>query len=67
MLPVPLLALGAWIYSTKGRDRYRNGEGTNTEVLDAEALRALTASNFDSARYDLRLAELALARAVGAL
>jgi ABC-type multidrug transport system fused ATPase/permease subunit len=23
-LPVPVLALGAWIYSTKGRDRYRN-------------------------------------------
>lgn len=23
-LPVPILALGAWIYSTKGRDRYRN-------------------------------------------
>lgn len=23
-LPVPLLAMGAWIYSTKGRDRYRN-------------------------------------------
>lgn len=23
-LPVPFLALGAWIYSTKGRDRYRN-------------------------------------------
>lgn len=23
-LPVPLLAIGAWIYSTKGRDRYRN-------------------------------------------
>ncbi|HEX5791410.1 MAG TPA: ABC transporter ATP-binding protein, partial [Luteolibacter sp.] len=23
-LPVPLLALGAWIYSTKGRDRYSN-------------------------------------------
>lgn len=49
------------------RDRYRNGEGTNTEVLDAEALRALSAGNFDSARYDLRLAELVLARAVGAL
>jgi outer membrane protein TolC len=49
------------------RDRYRNGEGTNTEVLDAEALRALSASNFDSARYDVRLAELTLARAVGAL
>jgi ATP-binding cassette subfamily B protein len=23
-IPVPLLAVGAWIYSTKGRDRYRN-------------------------------------------
>lgn len=23
-IPVPVLALGAWIYSTKGRDRYRN-------------------------------------------
>ena len=23
-LPVPLLAVGAWIYSTRGRDRYRN-------------------------------------------
>ncbi len=23
-LPVPFLAIGAWIYSTKGRDRYRN-------------------------------------------
>ena len=49
------------------RDRYRNGEGTNTEVLDAEALRALSTSNFDSASYDVRLAELQLARAVGAL
>jgi outer membrane protein TolC len=49
------------------RDRYRNGEGTNTEVLDAEALRAQSASNFDTAGYDLRLAELTLARAVGAL
>jgi outer membrane protein TolC len=49
------------------RDRYRNGEGTNTEVLDAEALRVQSASNLDTARYDLRLAELVLARAVGAL
>jgi ATP-binding cassette, subfamily B, bacterial len=23
-LPVPFLAIGAWIYSTRGRDRYRN-------------------------------------------
>jgi outer membrane protein TolC len=49
------------------RDRYRNGEGTNTEVLDAEALRAQSAGNFDTARYDLRLAELALARSLGTL
>jgi outer membrane protein TolC len=49
------------------RDRYRNGEGTNTEVLDAETLRAQSAGNVDAARYDLRLAELALARAIGAL
>ena len=49
------------------RDRYRNGEGPNTEVLDAETLRAQSVGNFDTARYDLRLAELALARAIGAL
>jgi outer membrane protein TolC len=49
------------------RDRYRNGEGTNTEVLDAEALRSLSRSNFDTARYDAALAEFRLARAVGLL
>jgi outer membrane protein TolC len=49
------------------RDRYRNGEGTNTEVLDAETLRSLSRSNFDAARYDAALAELRLARAVGLL
>jgi outer membrane protein len=49
------------------RDRYRNGEGTNTEVLDAEALRSVSRSNFDTARYDAALAELRLARAVGLL
>jgi outer membrane protein TolC len=49
------------------RDRYRNGEGTNTEVLDAEALRSLSRSNFDAAHYDAALAEFRLARAVGVL
>jgi outer membrane protein TolC len=49
------------------RDRYRNGEGTNTEVLDAEALRSQSRSNFDNARYDAALAQFRLARAVGAL
>jgi len=49
------------------RDRYRNGEGTNTEVLDAEALWQLSRSNYDSARYDAALARFRLARAVGFL
>jgi outer membrane protein TolC len=48
-------------------DRYRNGEDTNGDVLDAEALRAIARSNYDSARYDSVLAELRLARAIGAL
>jgi outer membrane protein TolC len=49
------------------RDRYRNGEGTNTEVLDAETLWLSSRSNFDTARHDAALAEFRLARAVGAL
>ena len=49
------------------RDRYRNGEGTNTEVLDAEMLRALSHSNYDNARFDARLALYELARGVGRL
>jgi outer membrane protein TolC len=48
-------------------DRYRNGEGANTEVLDAEALRSLSRSNYDNAVYDAAYAALALARAVGIL
>lgn len=48
-------------------DRYRNGEGANTEVLDAEALRTLSRSNYDNAIYDAAYAEFALARAVGIL
>ena len=48
-------------------DRYRNGEGTNTEVLDAESLRSLARGNYDNARYDAALARLRLARAVGIL
>ena len=48
-------------------DRYRNGEGTNTEVLDAETLRSQSRRNLDDSRYDAIIAELALARAVGVL
>lgn len=49
------------------RDRYRNGEGTNTEVLDAEGLRTLSRSNYDNAQYDAALARYRLARATGLL
>ncbi len=49
------------------RDRYREGLGTNTEVLDAEAQRTLTYSNYNNAIYDAVLAELRLRYAVGEL
>lgn len=49
------------------RDRYRSGEGTNTEVLNAEALRSSSRSNLDNARYDAALARYRLARSVGLL
>jgi outer membrane protein len=49
------------------RDRYRNGEGTNTEALTAETLRTQSLANLDSARYDAALAELTLAYAAGRL
>jgi ATP-binding cassette, subfamily B, bacterial len=31
-LPVPFLAVGAWIYSTKGRDRYRNQRDATSDL-----------------------------------
>lgn len=49
------------------RDRYRNGEGTNTEVLDAEVLRSMSRSNYDNADFDAKLALYELARGVGRL
>lgn len=49
------------------RDRYNAGAGTNTEVLDAEALRTVSLNNRDNARWDVALATLRLARAIGAL
>lgn len=47
--------------------RYKQGEGTNTEVLDAETLRTLTYTNYHNAVYDAILATYKLQRAVGAL
>jgi outer membrane protein TolC len=49
------------------RDRYRAGAGTNTEVLDAETLRALSRNNHDNAHFDTALSRLRLARATGRL
>jgi outer membrane protein TolC len=49
------------------RNRYAAGASTNSEVLDAETLREQSLSNRDNARYDLVLARLRLARAVGNL
>lgn len=31
-LPVPLLAIGAWIYSTRGRDRYKNQREASSDL-----------------------------------
>ena len=49
------------------RDRYRNGEGANSDVLDAEALRSMSLYNHDAARYDAALARYRLGFAVGLL
>ena len=49
------------------RSRYRQGEGTNTEVLDAETLRTLTYNNYHNALYEAILSTLKLRRAVGTL
>ncbi len=49
------------------KDRYRNGIGTNTEVLDAETLRSVSQLNTNDARYDAALARLNLARSLGVL
>lgn len=49
------------------RDRYLQGEGTNTEVLDAEALLTTSRANFESARFDSAVAGFRLARAAGTL
>ncbi|WP_029919710.1 TolC family protein [Nevskia soli] len=49
------------------RDRYDSGVGTNTEVLDAEALRRKSETNHIDAIYDNVLAQLRLRRAIGTL
>ena len=49
------------------RNRYAAGASTNADVLDGEALRERALSNRDTARFQVELARLRLARATGAL
>lgn len=50
---------------TVAANRYRQGAGTNTEVLDAERLRTETYSNFYTSRYSTVLSLMKLNRAIG--
>jgi outer membrane protein TolC len=49
------------------KDRYREGVGTNTEVLDAETLRTRSYSNHYNAVYDAVLAGIRLKYVTGEL
>lgn len=49
------------------RDRYRQGLGTNTEVLDAETMRLVSYVNYDNAVNDAVLAIIRLHYAAGSL
>jgi outer membrane protein len=49
------------------REQYGSGLGTQTQLLQAEALRVNALGNRDNAALDTSLAKLRLARAVGAL
>jgi outer membrane protein len=48
-------------------DRYQDGVGTNTEVLDAQTLRTQIYSNYYRSIYASVLAEMQLRRAIGSL
>jgi outer membrane protein len=49
------------------KDRYREGVGTNTEVLDAETLRVRSYTNYYNSVYDAVIAKFRLKYAVGDL
>jgi len=49
------------------KDRYREGVGTNTEVLDAETLRTKSYTNYYNAIYDAVAAHIHLRYAAGEL
>lgn len=49
------------------KELYRNGLGTNTQVLDAETLRVTALTNRDTAQFDLVIAGYRILRASGDL
>lgn len=59
-LPVPLLALGAWFYSTKGRDRYRNQRDAASDlnallhdnISGVRQIKAYAAETAEHARFN---------------
>ncbi len=59
-LPVPLLAVGAWIYSTKGRDRYRNQRDAASDlnallhdnISGVRQIKAYAAESAEHARFN---------------
>lgn len=59
-LPVPLLALGAWIYSTQGRDRYKNQRDAASDlnallhdnISGVRQIKAYAAESEEHARFN---------------
>ncbi len=59
-LPVPFLALGAWCYSTKGRDRYRNQRDAASDlnallhdnISGVRQIKAYAAETAEHARFN---------------
>ncbi len=74
-LPVPLLAIGAWIYSTCGRDRYKNQRNATSDLnsllhdniagirqIKSYAAEKVEHGRFNSASEGLRQATLRMMR-----
>lgn len=70
-LPVPFLAVGAWVYSTRGRDRYRNQRDAASDlnallhdnISGVRQIKAYAAEGAEHARFNrfsnlLRIASL---------
>ena len=59
-LPVPILAVGAWFYSTKGRDRYRNQRDAASDlnallhdnISGVRQIKAYAAETAEHARFN---------------